>query len=227
VKVTLNGETATFDPGQITDIVVNTGTGNNTVDINSTNVPVKITGGSGNNTYVFTPSSDNLGNIQNIVYVLGGTGTNTLTVDDQNDPNNGGTYHIGASIIYPPASSSISYFNMSSVTINGSSTANITYDIYSTAAGTPVTINAGSGANVVDLTPFSGNQNNLAGAVTVNGGSATTINVDDQLNTVASTYTVTSTTVSRSGFGGLTYAGPAALTLNGGAIYVVCSPGIV
>jgi hypothetical protein len=316
--VTLNGETATFEPGQITSVVVNTGGGNNTVDINSTlaSAPVTINGGSGNNSFVLTPASDFLDNIQGAVTINGGTGTSTLTVDDQNDPFNGDTYTIGVGSIQRTAEALISYNGVSSVTISGSSTANITYDINSTssstpltinagngansfvltpasgfldniqgavtlhggtgtntltvddqndpfggdtytigigsiqrtaealisysgvssvtingsstvaityninttAAGTPVAINGGSGANVFNLTPTSENLNNLAGAVTINAGSASTVNVDDQLNAAAATYTVTATKVSRSGFGGLTYAGLGALVLNGGSL---------
>jgi hypothetical protein len=204
----------------ISSVAVNgSNAANITYDINSTaaGTPVTVNAGNGANTFVMTPASQFLDNIQGAVTLDAGTGSNTLTVDDQNDGFFGDTYTIGVGSIQRTAEALISYGGVSSVTVNGSSTVNITYNINSTAAGTPVTVNAGSGANVVNLTPVSENLNNLAGAVTVNGGSAITVNVDDQLNAAVSTYTVTASTVSRSGFGGLTYAGLGPLTLNGGS----------
>jgi hypothetical protein len=50
VQVTLNGETATFEPGKISSVVVNTGTGNDTVTIGSTPMYVPITVNLGNGT---------------------------------------------------------------------------------------------------------------------------------------------------------------------------------
>jgi hypothetical protein len=195
-------------------------TANITYDINSTvaGTPVTVNAGNGANSFVMTPASQFLDNIQGGVTLHAGTGSNTLTVDDQNDPYDGDTYTIASGSVQRNAEALISYGGtFSSVIVNGSSTNNITYNINSTAAGTPLTVNAGNGANVVNLAPSTDNLNNLAGAVTVNAGSASTVNVDDQNNSAAATYTVTSTTVSRAGFGGLTYAGLGALVVNGGS----------
>jgi hypothetical protein len=230
---TFNGDTYTIGIGSIQrtaealisysgtfgSVTVNGGSANITYDINSTasGTPLTVNAGNGANTFVMTPASDFLDNILGAVTLNAGTGNNTLTVDDQNDTFND-TYTIGVGSIQRTAEALISYSGtFGSVTVNGSNIANITYDINTTAAVTPLTINAGSGANVLNLTPTSENLNNLAGAVTINAGSASTVNVDDQLNAVASTYTVTATNVSRSGFGGLTYAGLGTLVLNGGS----------
>jgi hypothetical protein len=204
----------------VSSVTVNgSSTANITYDIDSTasGTPLTINAGNGANSFVMTPDSDFLDNIQGAVTLNAGTGSNTLTVDDQSDPFDFDTYTIGAGSVQRNNEALISYSGVSSVTVNGSNTAAITYDINGTASGTPLTINAGSGANVLDLTPTSENLNDLAGAVTINAGSASTVNVDDQLNAAAATYTVTATTVSRSGFGGLTYAGLGALVLNGGS----------
>ena len=202
----------------VPSLTIEGGSGADTWDVNATESgsTTTINAGNGSNTFVLTPASASLGNVQGAVTLHGGTGTNTLTVDDQNDSSND-TYTLAVGSIARTGAATISYSGIGSVTVNGSSTAAITYNINSTAAATPLTLNGGSGANVFNLTPTSENLNNLAGAIAINAGSASTVNVDDQLNAAAATYTVTSTNVSRSGFGGLTYAGVGKLILNGGS----------
>jgi hypothetical protein len=193
---------------------------NITYDIDSTaaGTPLTINAGNGANAFVMAPSTEFLDNIQGAVTLMAGTGSNSLTVDDQNDPFDGDTYTIGVGSVQRNAEAQISYSGVGSVTVNGSSNAYIFYNIDGTASGTPLTINAGSNYNVLNLTPTSENLNDLAGGVIINtGSSVSTVNVDDQLNAAAATYTVTATTLSRSGFGGLTYAGLGALALNGGS----------
>src|SRR5262249_35301864 len=85
--------------GDVTGLTVYGGSGGNTVNVEGTGAPVTMNGGNGNDTYVFTPTTESLDNIQGTVTINGGTGTNTLIVDDQNDPYNGETYTIGAGAI--------------------------------------------------------------------------------------------------------------------------------
>jgi hypothetical protein len=79
-----------------------------------------------------------------------------------------------------------------------------------------LTLNAEAGNNTDDtINVGNGNLDLLGGAVTVNGGPNTDlVNVNDQLNPAAGTYTMNVTTLTRPRFGGLTYAGIEDFVLN-------------
>jgi hypothetical protein len=210
----LTGGAISFTAGQLAALTLKGGSGNDTWDINGTNAPMSVTAGSGNNTFVMTPASQFLDNIQGAATLTGGAGSNTLTVDDQADSFND-TYSIAAGSIQRNAEAAISYSGIGSVTLNGSSSAAITYDVNGTAAGVSVTINAASGSDTFNL--GTGSLAGLAGPVTVNGGGTDSATLNDSANAAATTYTITSTTVAATGgFAGLTYSGLAALTLNAG-----------
>jgi hypothetical protein len=143
---------------------------------------------------------------------INGAGSDTLNVFDQNDSYSD-TYTLTSSTVTRTASTVISYSGLSAVTLNGGSGTE-TYNVNSTSA--PLNLNAGSGNDTVNL--GTGNLNSLAGAVAVNGQAGTdTVNLVDQ-NSDSET-TVTSATVSRQGFSGLTYSGIENLTLDTDAIF--------
>jgi hypothetical protein len=211
VAVTLNGGTATFDPGVITGITIQPGGGTNSVTVESTlyGVPVTIsdTAGSINNINI-SPAAQFLDNIQGNVTIYG-AGFDTLTVYDQNDPFSY-TYTTTASTMTRTASAVITDFAMSAVTLDGGKGAE-TYDVNGT--GAPLTLNAGIGNDTVYL--GTGDLDYLAGHVTVNGqGGSDSVYLQDQGVSYNDTYAVSSTTVTRAYFGGLTYGGIASLTLD-------------
>src|SRR5205807_2631629 len=80
-----------------------------------------------------------------------------------------------------------------------------------TASGIPMTINDDAGTDTVNV--GNGSLDNLLGAVTVNGGGADAIIVNDSAASFNDTYTITSSTLTRVVFGGLTYSSVASLTL--------------
>src|SRR5262249_38746859 len=129
------------------------GSGNDTYAVDSTaaGVSLAILAGSGNDAFVMTPASQFLDHLQGAVTIAAGAGSNTLVVDDQNDPFDGDTYAIAAGSIQRNAAALISYSGVGSVILNGSSTAAITYDVNGTAAGVPLTINAGANADTANL----------------------------------------------------------------------------
>jgi hypothetical protein len=103
---------------------------------------------------------------------------------------------------------------VNSITVN-SRTGNNTINIERTVAGRPVTINLDSGTDTVNLSPTAQNLSNLAGTVTVNGGSGTgTLVANDQGTSTARTYTLTSSTLVRSGAATITYNNLAGVTVN-------------
>jgi hypothetical protein len=210
-----------YGPG-VTSLILDGGSTGDTYDIKSTaaGTVTTVNGGPGNDTFNITPSdaifnnNDNFGNITGPLTVNGGGGADLLIIDDQNDTA-ADTYTIAAGSVQRTGSAGVTYTGMQDVVINGGSGGD-TYNVNSTAAGTPVIVNAGAGNNMFHV--GSGSLAALAGALTVNGSGGDTALVNDTSNGAATTYTVTSATLAAGGgFAGLTYSGLAALTLNGGS----------
>jgi hypothetical protein len=84
VSVNLDGETVSFDAGQLHSIIVNTGAGYDTVNIESlpANVSLSINLGSGQDAVNFSPTAQNLDGVQGPVNIQGGAGTSTVTLQD-------------------------------------------------------------------------------------------------------------------------------------------------
>src|SRR5262249_51521704 len=103
---------------------------------------------------------------------------------------------------------------VSSITINTGS-GDDTVNIEATSSLRAVTVNLGNGTDTVNLSPAGQNLNNLAGAVTINGGSGTdTLNLFDQGIKTNQNYTVTSSSVARTGPASLTYHNVANVVLD-------------
>jgi hypothetical protein len=97
----------------------------------------------------------------------------------------------------------------------------VTFDIKNTQPGTTTTIIGGRNQNTYNLSNASepGGLSNLPGPVViVGGGAGDSVDLDDSDNTANDNYTVTDTTVTRTGaFGGLSGSGISSLTVNGGS----------
>jgi hypothetical protein len=133
-------------------------------------------------------------------------------------------------------SATVNYGGLAALTLNGGGGGyGGSYGVSGTAGGTATTLNtansadmvnveatagpltvnlAASGNPTVNLSPTAHLLDNLHGGVTVNGSGFGTVNVNDQASTAANQYTLTSTTLTRPGFGGLTYHRIASLTVN-------------
>jgi hypothetical protein len=119
----------------------------------------------------------------------------------------------------------IDYQNVSNLVVDGSSLAT-DYDVTSTAAATPVTINTGGGNDTVNV--GAGVLDNLPGAVTVSGqGGTVALDVNDQSATTNKLYTLTAANFTRPSFGGLTYSGIGTLTINAETGLNQASPQII
>jgi hypothetical protein len=163
VLVNLNGEVASFDPGQISSIVVDGGGGADTININGTaaGVPVTI---DGNGTDVITIGNGDLDSLKGAVTVHGGG--DTVTVNDQNAPFTD-TYTITNSTVSRPFFAGLTYSSIGSLTLNGESGGNV-YNVNGTAAGTSYILNGGTGSDTFNI--GTGNPVSLQGAMTVHGG---------------------------------------------------------
>jgi hypothetical protein len=150
VRVTLNNEVAQFEPGAISSIVVNTLSGNDTVNIERSIVPVTVNLGAGTDTINVSPIARNLNTIQGNLTLNGGDGVDTLNVFDNNNSFNE-TYTLNASNVGRSFSALISYgslFNF--VNINGG-TGNDTYNVNGTEPGYATTLDTGPGNDTVNV----------------------------------------------------------------------------
>ena len=121
-------------------------------------------------------------------------------------------YTITDSIVGRVSFGGLTYSGIESLTLNADPGGN-TINVTGTASGTPVTINAGGDKNTINV--GNGDLSRLAGAVTINDqGNGDRVNINDQSASSSNAYTITSSTVSRGFFGGLTYGKIVGLILN-------------
>jgi hypothetical protein len=105
---------------------------------------------------------------------------------------------------------------LTAITVTATS-GNDTINIEGTPAGVPVTVNLGDGSDTVNLSPVAQNLSNLAGPMTINGGSGRdTLNLFDEGINSNQNYTVSSSTIARSGMGTVTYQNVSNIVLNTG-----------
>jgi hypothetical protein len=236
VIVNLNGETAQFDPGAISSIVVNTGGGNDTVNIekSAAGVPITVNLGNGTDTINVAPTSHFLNNIQGNLTLNGGLGVDTLNVFDQNDGGNA-TYTLTAGSVTRAGTALISYGGVhliNFVNINGGSgndiyNVNGTESFYATTldtgsgqdtvnvqatggSGGTLTVDLGNGTDTINVTPTSRSLNNIQGNLTLNTPffhGVDTLNVFDQNDGNNDTYTLTAGSVTRTGSALISYGG--------------------
>jgi hypothetical protein len=88
-------------------------------------------------------------------------------------------------------------------------------NIEDTAAGVPVAVNPGEGSDAVNLGATARNLNAIQGDVIVNGHAGTALIANDQSNSAAQTYTITTTSFARSGSALITYDSVGSLLLDG------------
>ena len=100
------------------------------------------------------------------------------------------------------------------VTEGGGSTININH----TVAGIPVSVNLAGGTGTVNVAASTGNLDNIQGNVSVTGdyNSSDILNVEDQNALYQDTYTLTSSTVSRTGSAPISYTSMGQVNLDGG-----------
>jgi hypothetical protein len=136
-----------------------------------------------------------------------------LIFNDQVNPFNT-TYTITANTVSRPGWT-FTYAGVVSMVFNGGFGNNV-YRVWGTALGTVTTINCGPNADVVAIgSPVNG-LFAMVGPLFVNGGGGPSgLVFNDQANPFNTTYTITSTVVSRPGWA-FTYAGVSSLVFNGG-----------
>ena len=151
------------------------------------------------------------------VYTAGGMAT--LNLHDQSDTTHAAATFdkLGVNVNAPFEITGLSFAaiqygaGVSAVNVTGgrSGAIGVTYNVESTQAGTTATITGGANQNFYNLSNAAeaGGLGNLSGPVVVHGGTSLTdvVTLDDSSANSNDAYTVTSTAVSRTAFGGLTY----------------------
>ena len=221
---------ASFADNSYSSVVINTGNDGDTVNIENTlaGKPVNVNEGGGYVTVNISHSAQNLNNIQGGVTLIGGGGTNTLNVYDQANAS-AQTFTRGAFSVTRGGAAIIHFYDgMKYVTLSAGNGAN-TFDVVGTepdtttilntgnghdtvkvdgtGAGGTFTVNEGTGGVDVTLGATTHNLDSLHGTVNVNGNPSGVDNltVDDQANGSAQTFTVDSSSITRTGVGTIHY----------------------
>lgn len=194
----------------IEKMTLNAAPGANTITVMNTTsaIPVTINAGGGNTIQL---GSGDLSKLPGGVTVTGQGGTDRVFVNDQSVASSN-NYTITDSIVGRVSFGGLTYSGIQSLTLNADPGGN-TINVTGTASGIPVTINAGGNNNTINV--GNGDLSRLAGAVSVNDqGNGDRVNINDQSASSSNAYTITSSTVSRGFFGGLTYGKIVGLILN-------------
>jgi Ca2+-binding RTX toxin-like protein len=159
---------------------LNSGTGGDTVTVQATSAALTVNGQSGADT-VTIGSSGGVQSIAGAVTVTNAAGSTALTVDDSADATGRGTSSspviVGAGALTNLAPTTISYSNLSALTVDGGSGGNV-FSVTGMPATT--TLNSGTGNDTVVVPTTST-------ALTVNGQNGTdTVTVGNSTNGVQS-----------------------------------------
>jgi hypothetical protein len=228
--------------GTVEDVVINGGSGGNTVNVRGTPSGTRVTvnSGAGGDTISVGNVANSLDDIQGDVTVNGQAppSAEPLTINDQGDLD-AHTYSISATTVTRSGAASIVYATVESLTLNAgladdtidvlntATPANVvnagngddTINVRGTAAGAPLTVNGGNDDDTINIGSLGNSLDDIQGAVTVNGNApaaSDALNVNDQGDADANDYVITSSTVNRAGAAQIAYGTVESLTVNGG-----------
>jgi hypothetical protein len=200
----------------IESLNVNAGTGNNSIDISSTQnaTTTTIHAGSGNDSIAVTPISGNLSYLFGDLLVHGDTGSDSMTVWDHFATGvYGYSYLLDESSLSREASgqSEIRYQTAENVTLNAGAKDNIFY-VGGTAAGVQTTVNGGDGLDFLiagmKYSHSTCSSGTLAGELTFNGeGGYDQLTLCDKWQGDGGIYIVAPTTISKVGGATVAFAG--------------------
>ena len=199
LRATLNGQVDLIDAAELAGVLVSTGSGPSTIDVEHTflNAPVTLNLGSGTTSVTISGRAQDLDNIAGDVTVQGGGGAYALNIDDQGDTDNH-NYFVAGSTVRRSESGTVAYSGTAHVVLNGGSGEEI-YHLGNTESGAPPVLTAtGPGSTLtVNAAGTAGNQIDLEDVytldashtihssldalprLTVNGRAADTLTVDE------------------------------------------------
>jgi hypothetical protein len=188
---------------------VNTGHGADTLTVQSTPAETHLITGGGNDVVTVAGNAGNLDILHGPLTVDGGSGSNTLTLNDQNTLNASWTVTASSA---GRGTVSVGYSNLHTLVLNGGG-GTTTFNVQGTSADT--TLNVASGLEVVNVGNPANRLDDLRGSLTI--PAAYIVIVNDQGTSAARNYTLTATTLTRSGAAPINYGSVLGLTLNGGS----------
>jgi hypothetical protein len=233
IQVTLNDQTAQFEPWQISSITVNSLGGTNTINVDALPKSVSLALNLSNaNTVNFSGNGLNLDQIQGLVSIKGNPASLVITLFDQLGSGSR-TYGMTSNALSLPDGDNVSLpAQVTSVTLGTATSANVVNVEASPAA--LITINDFSANGVVNVSPVSQNVGGI-NLLNVEGNGGVSLTINDQANpgvpkalfNPSTLYTVNGSsltrTVSSPVFHGLStatttidYFGLSTLTLNAG-----------
>ena len=233
VRVTMNGEVAEFDPGKITSVVIDTGEGNDTVNLENItgNIPVTVNLGYGHDTVNVTPTRRDLRSltatsavtINGAQPINGAASLDVMNIYDQNSSLDA-TYTVDNTSVSRPSiysgfTQTVSYSHIGQLNLYTGSGTNYV-NIMSVGVGSPVTVNLGGGTQTVNVSSTIRNYAaSIFADVTVNPGAGySKLNIDDQQSVSSRLWTINdgSITSNIAGAGAIHYGRLNEVVLNGG-----------
>jgi hypothetical protein len=190
----------------------------NPINVESTaaGATTTVNAGYSNNAVAVTPTSQNLASLGGPLTVNGQGGTDSLTVhDEQNSAND--SYWIQSNGLGRTNVGTIAFSGLEGIALDAGSGANA-INIYGTPAGATASVNAGPGDDGTYVAGLTGQLSSLGGPLAVSGDAGTdSLWVYDTSSSDAGSYTLTSTTLSRSGAPTISYSGQDSVTLLAGS----------
>jgi hypothetical protein len=194
--------------GTIDNLTLHLGTGDVTVDVDSTaaGVATTINGNIGDDEFNVTEASGHFGDIDGTLTLNGGSGNDSLNAFDNLTLGNS-TITVTGSTLASGLSATVNYSSINNGVVFNGGAGNVTYQIAGTSVGNPVTLQGGGGNDTFVVAGVGQNLNALdAPLTTLGGGGANTLIVNDQLNPNADTFTLTSTSVTRTNSALITFS---------------------
>ena len=206
--------------GTIENLTVTAGASNDVFNVRTEtgSVTTSVFGGNSADTFNLFTDGYLSPNLQNPVHVFGDAGSDTINW----------SVHSGqqAFIVNPfelkgPRLPTYFYNQTETINVNGGNGANETYVVQGTRAGTHVLINAGDGSDTIALGGVfgvPGTLDEIDGAVTFNGGGGfDVVDFMDVDTTLAQTWTVDATSITRTNVPTMNYGTVELVRINGGA----------
>jgi len=192
-----------FYDSAVESLIVNASTAADIINVQSSQLPTPVTVNAGNGSDVVNVGfSNSLDNILGAVTVNGGDAgsTDVLNINDQGDTDTT-QYDVTSTTVQRSSAATVTYGTMESLVVNAANNATntITHYIWSTAGGTPTTINLQSGVDDVYVdsngSGGGGTVNGIASLLTINGnGASDSVTLNDMSDTLANTVTIDGTT---------------------------------
>jgi Ca2+-binding RTX toxin-like protein len=206
-------------------ITVNAGVGNDGIVVQSTLAAITVNAGDGNDAIdVGTQAGGTLSGIQAAISVDGGTGSDAVRI---NDPASGisRAYKVTSTDVTPGGGSAVSYSAVELLYVTSGAQGD-TFNVFSTAAGTTTSLNAGAGFDTFNVGSATNTLDDIKGPLKLFGGTnfvpphfgfPDQLNLFDQGSSVSNSYVVRDNSVARSGGVVVSYSDVESVTLNAGA----------